>query len=232
MKAQDLTAIILAGGKGSRLKPYDDPKCILKVHGKPILQHLRDHLWASGCGGMIVCTGYKAAKVEAVICAWSDKYRNCTVWSDAGENASMTDRIIKAVDSHDLERALICYGDEIADVSIVGLLQAHADRGRQKLATVTLYPLKSEFGIFKSKPGETEHYEFHDKPIIWDHYVNIGWCIMEKAALMELQPGEGLSDALNRLNTLGQLGFYHHRGMRLTINTLQDLEEAENALRS
>ena len=42
--------IILAAGTGSRLRPYTEnrPKCMVELHGKPLLEHQLDILRAAG----------------------------------------------------------------------------------------------------------------------------------------------------------------------------------------
>ena len=54
------TALLLAAGTGSRLRPltFDAPKCLTVVGGKPILERLVDSLRAQGIKKLVVVTGY------------------------------------------------------------------------------------------------------------------------------------------------------------------------------
>jgi choline kinase len=54
------TALILAAGTGSRLRPLtlDAPKCLTEVSGKPILGRLVDNLRSQGIKRLVVVTGY------------------------------------------------------------------------------------------------------------------------------------------------------------------------------
>lgn len=56
------TAVLLAAGKGERLKPYtnDKPKCLVEVGDKAILGHLLDALTQYQFEKLIVVTGYKS----------------------------------------------------------------------------------------------------------------------------------------------------------------------------
>ena len=60
------TAIILAGGLGTRLRPLtnDTPKPLLPIKGKPILQHLIENLAQHGVKKVIISVGYKAEKIK------------------------------------------------------------------------------------------------------------------------------------------------------------------------
>jgi choline kinase len=62
----DLTAIILAAGLGSRLRPLTDttPKCLLDVGGETILARQLERIAAAGIRRAVVVTGYRAEDVE------------------------------------------------------------------------------------------------------------------------------------------------------------------------
>lgn len=61
-----MKAIILAAGEGKRLYPYTikKPKCMVKVCGKPILQHQIDAFRGAGIKQIIVVVGYRAEDVK------------------------------------------------------------------------------------------------------------------------------------------------------------------------
>jgi L-glutamine-phosphate cytidylyltransferase len=54
------TALLLAAGTGSRLRPLtlDAPKCLTEVSGEPILARLLDNLRVQGINRLVVVTGY------------------------------------------------------------------------------------------------------------------------------------------------------------------------------
>ncbi len=58
-------ALILAGGKGTRLQPitFEIPKPLVLVGGKPMLEHTINHLKKHGIGNIILSLGYKAEKI-------------------------------------------------------------------------------------------------------------------------------------------------------------------------
>jgi choline kinase len=63
----ELTAVILAAGLGSRLRPLTDetPKCLLDVGGQTILARQLERIAAAGIPQAVVVTGYLADRVEA-----------------------------------------------------------------------------------------------------------------------------------------------------------------------
>ena len=62
-----MKVIILAAGKGSRLRPYtnDRPKCMVPLAGKPMLHRQVDVLRGAGLSDITLVGGYKADCLEA-----------------------------------------------------------------------------------------------------------------------------------------------------------------------
>ena len=68
----DITAVILAGGMGHRLREAvsDRPKVLADVDGRPFLAYLLDNLADAGVSQIVLCTGYLAEHVR-------DRFGNC-----------------------------------------------------------------------------------------------------------------------------------------------------------
>jgi len=62
-----MKAVILAAGKGTRMKDLTDacPKPMLKVQGKPILEHIVDGLRAAQVREFCIITGWQAEVIES-----------------------------------------------------------------------------------------------------------------------------------------------------------------------
>lgn len=60
-----MQAVILAGGLGTRLKPYtnDNPKPMIPINGKPFLQYLIEQIASWGITDVVLLLGYKANKI-------------------------------------------------------------------------------------------------------------------------------------------------------------------------
>src|SRR3954469_16201406 len=59
-------AVILAAGKGTRMRELTNelPKPMLKVHGKPILEHIIEGIKSAGVHDIFIVTGFKAEVIE------------------------------------------------------------------------------------------------------------------------------------------------------------------------
>lgn len=62
-----MKAVILAAGKGTRMRELTDelPKPMLKVQGKPILEHILEGLLAADIREVFIVTGFRAEVIEA-----------------------------------------------------------------------------------------------------------------------------------------------------------------------
>ncbi len=60
-------AIILAAGRGSRMKHLTDdkPKCLNELHGKPLLQYQLDALRGAGISEIGIVSGYQREKLQS-----------------------------------------------------------------------------------------------------------------------------------------------------------------------
>jgi D-glycero-alpha-D-manno-heptose 1-phosphate guanylyltransferase len=72
------TAIILAGGLGTRLRSVvsDLPKPMAPVAGRPFLEHLLDYWIAQGISRFILSVGYRS---EAIVGHFGDSYKTATL---------------------------------------------------------------------------------------------------------------------------------------------------------
>ncbi len=72
-----IPVVIMAGGKGSRLKPFTDvlPKPLVPVHEKPIIEHIIDKFTAIGCEEFYVTINYKGKILKAYFEELSKPYK-------------------------------------------------------------------------------------------------------------------------------------------------------------
>jgi NDP-sugar pyrophosphorylase family protein len=221
----ELTAILLCGGKGERLRPFTEklPKAMVPLNGQPLLQHLITYLSNAGVSRFVVCVGYKAESIETFI--KEQGYPLGQVVCVNSGDVSMTDRILDAR-PHIRGRAIVCYGDTLANVDVPALLRQHAQS--RALATLTVYPLESPFGIvhFEDSKRVTS---FKEKPRL-PYWINIGFLLCEPEAFDLINRGSGIPQFLAALTDKGKLYTHEHTGKHLTVNTEKDRAVAENEI--
>jgi glucose-1-phosphate cytidylyltransferase len=223
MAKLDVTAILLCGGKGERLRPFTEsmPKPLVPLNGQPLLLHLMRYLSQGGVRRFVCCTGYKAEAIEAFV-----KENPNPQWDvrcvNSGD-ASMTDRILDALPHVTTRRCIVCYGDTLANVDVAELLEAHEQSGA--IATLTVYPMRSPFGVVEfDETGKIRR--FLEKPVL-PHWLNIGFLVLEPAAMKLLKRGADMVGFLDDLVATGQFHVHRHTGKHLTVNTEKERAQAE-----
>lgn len=71
MPATELIAVVLAAGKGTRMKS-DLPKVLVPVLGRPMIEYVLDTLRAAGVSRMIVVVGYRSQDVRVALAGQAD----------------------------------------------------------------------------------------------------------------------------------------------------------------
>lgn len=204
-------AVILAGGRGSRLAPWPAPKCLLPINGVPIIERIIRHV-DSHVGRIIVCTGYRSGDVMAAL---RHREGGRLLFSDAGEDATMCERLLRARDEHKFGRVLVLYGDELADVDVDTLVRHHDEHGAR--LTFTCFEQKLPFGVvYGSRIDENIKMP-----------VNIGFAVVDVECWRQAEPGDGFSDFVNNVHFNFVVEKYTHRGRRTTVNGFSDLAHAE-----
>jgi D-glycero-alpha-D-manno-heptose 1-phosphate guanylyltransferase len=133
------TAIILAGGLGTRLRSVvsDLPKCMAPVNGRPFLDHVIDYLQKQGVTHYIFSVGYKA---EAIIQHIQTSYPHINA-DFAVENSPLGTggAIHYACQYAKEENAIIVNGDTLFEVNISELSEIHLSH--QSECTLSLKPM-------------------------------------------------------------------------------------------
>jgi glucose-1-phosphate cytidylyltransferase len=216
-----LTALILCGGRGERLRPLTDelPKPLLSVNGRPLLAYLLEHLYHQGIQECLLCTGYKAELFEQF--ASEQAISSLKIRCQNTGDADIGKRLEAAAQVVAHERVLICYADTLADVELSELLRVHESSGAD--ATLTTIPYRSAYGIVTS---EEEGFvtRFEEKPFL-PYSINIGFMLCERAALEKLNSGADFPSFLQLLARSRRLAAYCHRGQHWTANTEKELQD-------
>ena len=68
------TAVILAGGLGTRLRSVvsDRPKALAEIHGRPFLCYLLEQLAAAGVPRAVICSGHLGEQLESALGRFRD----------------------------------------------------------------------------------------------------------------------------------------------------------------
>jgi len=128
-----MQAIILAGGKGKRLKSLTKtiPKPLIQLNNKPLIDRILDHVKQYGVNNVIMCTGYLAEKIMSHLNA-----KNYGVMiSESQESKPLgTAGPLHLIKNRLDKEFFVLYGDVYITVNLKKMLDFH----HQQNADVTL----------------------------------------------------------------------------------------------
>ena len=119
------TAIILAGGLGTRLASVSNgtPKVLMPVDGKPFIEYVFDNLIASGVERAVVTASYRW---ELLHQTYGTRYKTLDLlWSVEVEPLGTGGAIKQAFDLHNVHEAVVVNADTIFKIDLQELEQFH-----------------------------------------------------------------------------------------------------------
>ncbi|RAV33288.1 sugar phosphate nucleotidyltransferase [Corynebacterium heidelbergense] len=137
--AAETDAVILVGGKGTRLRPLTNnvPKPMLPAAGLPFLQHLLGRIKAAGMQHVVLGTSFKAEVFERYFGDGSDW--GLEIEYVVEDEPLGTGGAIRNVHDHlRFDRAMIFNGDVLGGTDLGAILQTHVSQN----ADVTLHLLR------------------------------------------------------------------------------------------
>ena len=216
-----VAVLILCGGKGERLRPLTEslPKPLVEIKGRPILSYLMDHVLKFGIVDIIIAAGFKSEKIREF---FSVNYKETPVHIIDSGNVDIIERI-RACEPYLHSDFMVLYGDTLADVDLEKLQDCHLRSGAK--ATVALIPLKSQFGL-ATLDEHSNVTRFEEKPTL-DKWINIGHFYYTPEVFSWMKGFDSYAAFLEHLGRENKLKGYRHHGVHITVNTFQELEDAE-----
>ena len=142
----DLTAVILAGGLGTRLRSVvaDRPKVIAEVGGRPFLSYLLDQLGTVGIQYVVLCTGYLGQKVRAI---FGDSYAAINlVYSHEKTPMGTGGALVLAAPLLKSESVLVMNSDSFFETNLEAFWTFHRTKNAEAALTLVKVPDTKRFG--------------------------------------------------------------------------------------
>ncbi len=222
-----MEAIVLAGGKAERLGDAAGglPKALVPVAGRPLLAYQAALLARAGVERLIVsCAAGKASVFEEHLEGVGLEIAPVEEPEPLGRGGGLRYAAAAREEPGDV---FALNGDELVDVDLRALLAQHRDRGAS--ATITVVPLKSQFGIVDLDDNDLV-LGFREAPRL-PYWVSCGVYVLGEDALARFpEVGDHETTTFPELASEGRLCAYRHDGVWLTVNTPKDLRRAEEYL--
>ncbi len=187
-----LTAAILAGGLGTRLRPAvaNLPKVLANVGSRPFITRLLDQLAVAEVRRVVLLVGHRAEQVRAALGStygpMSLRYSIETAQLGTGARCRL------ALPHFD-DTILLLNGDSYCDVDIPCLVNEHQRRRADLTLTVTECPDTQRFGHVNIAADGTV-IDFLEKSATGGPgWINAGIYVLQNALVQEIVPGHACS---------------------------------------
>ncbi len=191
-----MQAVILIGGKGTRLRPitYDVPKAMVPLRGKPYIEYMVSSLRAAGLDSAIFSMGYLPDPIRHHF--EGQEMNGFSLRYVTEDHPLGTAGGIKNVEEYlDGGPFVATNGDILTGLDLADVIEAHVDSGA--LATITLTSVENPtaYGVV-----EVDHSlkvkRFVEKPAYDEaqsSLINAGIYVLEREVLNMIPPGREVS---------------------------------------
>jgi mannose-1-phosphate guanylyltransferase len=227
-----LKALLLAAGLGTRLRPITDkiPKCLVPIHGRPLLSYWFDLLFADGVDRALVNTHYHAETVDAFVAGspWRDRVE--LVYEEQLLGTGGT--VLRNRDWFGRETFMVVHADNLSRFPVHEFIAAH--RNRPAAAVMTMMTFDTDApqtcGIVELDAQGLVR-RFHEKVANPPGTRANGAVYIIEPEIVDFIAG--LGRAFVDLSTdvipafLGRITTYHNTGYHRDIGTVESLHKAE-----
>ena len=234
-----MQAVVLAAGKGTRLRPLTDdkPKGMVEIAGRPILEHCMDQLVDLGAEKLVVVVGYMK---ENIITYFGDEYRGVPItYAHQREQKGLAHALLTTEDHVD-DDFMLMLGDNIFQANLEDVVRRQREERADAAFLVEEVPWEeaSRYGVCDTNDyGEiVEVIEKPDDPptnLVMTGFYTFTPAIFHACHLV--QPSDRgeyeISDAVDLLiksgRTIDAIGL---DGWRIDVGYPEDRDEAERRL--
>lgn len=218
--------VVLAGGKGIRLRPHTEncPKPMLRVRGKPMLEHILDQAKREGFTRFVFAINYLGHQVE-------DYFGDGSRWqveiSYIRESSPLgTAGALGLLRPAPAEPVLVTNGDLITDLHYSELLDFHIQHHAAATMAVREHEWQNPFGVVQTDGADITGFE--EKPV-WRTHINAGIYVLDPSTLGTVGENEycDMPTLFNRLRDQSRktIAFHMHEPW-LDVGRPNDLELA------
>lgn len=217
-----MKAIILAGGKGTRLKPVTDylPKPLVPIKNIPIIEWQIKYLKKYNIKEIIICTGYKTEMIENYL---EKKKLGVKINFSNEKNPLGTGGAIKNARKWINEKSfLVINGDVITNIDLTKVME--------KTNSLASIELVTKFGVITIEDEKIT--KFTEKKPISNTWMNAGIYHLEKIVLDKLpQKGDIEKTLFPQMAKDGKLSVVKFRNSKwFSIDSFKDLEECSESI--
>jgi len=223
-----MKAVIQAGGKGTRLRPYTTilPKPLMPVGGVPVIENLLKWLSRNGINRVVITLGYLGNLIRT-LCGEGNQWGVEITYSEEPEPLGTVGPLLLIRD-HLEDTFLMLNGDLITDLELDAFVSFHKEHGGMVTVGTTKKSVKIDLGVIE-KNDDSLITGFREKPV-FTFDVSMGIYCMEPAILDLIPKGVpyGFDDLMRQMLRSGlPVYVYKHEGLWMDIGREEDFLKAQ-----
>lgn len=229
--AVPVDAVLMAGGRGERLRPMTltRPKPLLEVGGKPIIDYNVESLMRHGVSDIYVTVNYLKEQIEEHFAdsRWQGRVHCIEEPRRLGTMGSLA-----LIDSFSHDQVLMMNSDLLTNIDFDKLWQHHIGSGASLTMSTVPYSVAVPFAILRMEGERVVGLE--EKPT-FNHFANAGVYMMERTLIERIPKGEYLDapDFIEQLIADGlKVGHYPIEGTWIDIGSPDDFRHADTLMRN
>ncbi len=197
------TILIMAGGRGKRMLPHtkDTPKPMLRVHGKPILEHIVVRAKNQGFRNFFISVHYLASSIKEYF--GDGKKFGVNIKYIEEKDPLGTVGAVALIDPQPKDSIVVTNGDLITSVKYNDFLSYHRENNAVASMSVFSYEFENPFGIVKTDGIDIKGFE--EKPLS-KHNVNAGVYVFQPEVINLLKKHEkcDIPELFNNLQNMNK----------------------------
>ena len=248
-----LKVVLFCGGKGLRIRDYDDPvpKPMVPIGYRPVMWHVMRYYAHFGHRRFVLCLGHRADVIKEYFLRYNEALSNDFVlrpgsdhvelmstdihdWEiafvDTGLESNIGERLTAVRRHVDGEEIFLAnYADGLTDAPLDELVADFAERDKVA-AFISVRPPYSYDFVTAAEDGTVSGIE---RARDFDMWINGGFFIFRREIFDYIREGEELvREPFRRLIERGLLAAYRYDGFWAPMDTLKDHQELETLFHS
>jgi len=224
-----LDAVLMAGGKGERLRPLtlNCPKPLLVVGKSPIIDYNIERLMRVGINNIFVTVNYLREMIEQ---HFAEPFHGVGIKCVAEPKRLGTFGSLSLVEGLENDNVLVMNSDLLTTLSFEKMFNHHLESGAALTMAVVPYTVSIPFAILQTEGDRVTGLQ--EKPV-YNHFANAGVYILRRDLIGRLPKGE-YTDAPDFIGTLIREGLkvaYHPvDGIWVDIGSPADFKHASELM--
>lgn len=225
-----ITALILAGGEGTRLQPLtlSRPKPVLPVANRPFLHYQLEQFRSAGISRAVIAVSYKSDQISNVI---GNSYHGIDISYSVEKEPMGTGGAIALANNGTEGAWIVTNGDVLTDLDLRAFIQEHQRCGYDASILLTCVDDPSRYGVVElDRDNRIE--AFVEKPRQGQgtsRWINAGYYLLSSRVVRQIPREKAVSVEREIFPALisedFRLGGFKHKGYWMDMGTLDSYRQ-------